>query len=87
MLNSLHKAASIRIELHIEKSIRNLIESTRNHIVFTIFRFIFNQSERERMGGEGKGGRGRNWTIIQLYNIKAIEYSIYDKNNYLQSFY
>ena len=31
--------------LHTEKSFRNLIKSTRNQIVFTIFRLIWNQKD------------------------------------------
>ena len=31
--------------LHTEKSFRNLIKSTRNQIVFTIFRLIWNQTD------------------------------------------
>ena len=39
-----------------EKSLRNLIESTRNHIVFTIFQFIWSQTHVRLVPNQSENG-------------------------------
>ena len=43
------KCGGLRLRLHTEKSFRNLIESTRNQIVFTIFWLIWIQTDSVRL--------------------------------------
>ena len=46
-----------KLSLHTEKSFRNLIESTRNQIVFTIFLLIWNQTDVRLVPNQSENGK------------------------------
>ena len=53
---NLLKESEIFFSLHTEKYFRNLIKSTRNQIVFTIFRLIWNPTDVRLVSNQSENG-------------------------------
>ena len=60
--------------VHTEKSFRNRIKSNRNHIVFSIFRLIWNQMDVRLV---------RNQSENSEYNLTLVQLSMISKKNSL----
>ena len=55
-------------QVHTEKSFRNLVESTRNQIVFTISRLIWNQTDVRLIQNQSEYGK-YNLISVRLNKI------------------
>ena len=57
ILNIRTDVTTIEKKLHTEKSFRNIIKSTRNQIVFTIFRLICKQTDVGLVPNQWENGK------------------------------
>ena len=62
------------VQLHTEKSFLNLIKSTQNQIVFTIFRLICNQTDVRVVQNQSKSGK---YNLISVWLNKILKIFLY----------